>query len=133
SSPASSVGSSPRTTARRAAAGSTPSDSRIACATRSQAAAWGSAGEEPAEDEREDATVAKVLALARRVESHARAELDLVRPHRHLARLAVLDAGDRIGLATGQAERVGALAVRELQRQHAHHQQVRAVDPLVRL
>ena len=75
----------------------------------------------------------KVLALARRVEPHAGAELLVVRAHGHLARLAVLDAGDRELLAAGQAERSRRLARHELQRQDAHHQQVRAVDPLVRL
>ena len=48
----------------------------------------------------------KVLALARRVEADARAELLVVGAHRHLARLAVLDAGDRELLAAGEAERL---------------------------
>ena len=49
----------------------------------------------------------EVLALARRVETDARAELLVVGAHRHLARLAVLDAVDRERLAAGQAERLG--------------------------
>src|SRR5438128_272993 len=77
--------------------------------------------------------VAQVLALARGVEADARAELLAVGPHRHLARLAVLHAGDREHLAAAEAERLAILAGQELQRQHAHHQQVRAVDPFVRL
>ena len=41
----------------------------------------------------------------------------LVGAHRHLGRLAVLDADDREPLAAGQAERLGGLAAQELQRQ----------------
>ena len=52
--------------------------------------------------------MAKVLALARRVEPDAGAELLVVGAHRHLARLAVLDADDRELLAAGQAERLAA-------------------------
>ena len=48
--------------------------------------------QELAEDEREDATVAKVLPFTWRVEPDARAELLLVRTNGHLARLTVLDA-----------------------------------------
>ena len=77
--------------------------------------------------------MADVLALARRVEAQDRAERDAVRRDRDLARLAVLDAGDRELLAAGQAERLAALAGEVLQRQDPHHQQVRAVDPLVAL
>ena len=50
----------------------------------------------------------EVLALARRVEPDAGAELVAVRAHRHLARLAVLDAGDRELLAAGEPERLAA-------------------------
>ena len=60
-------------------------------------------------------------------------ELLLVGAHRHLAGVAVVDTGDRELLAAGEAERPGRLAVPELERQDAHHQQVRAVDALVRL
>src|SRR5205085_11007218 len=104
-------------------AGGTPSDSSAASARRSHASAYGSAEETP-QDERENATVAKVLPLARRVEADPRLELRLVRPHRHLAGLAVLDAGDGELLATGQAERRRILPVEELERQDAHHQEV---------
>ena len=48
-------------------------------------------------------------------------------------RLAALEAADREELAAGEAEALAALAVRELQREHTHHQQVRAVNALVRL
>ena len=51
----------------------------------------------------------------------------------HLARLGVVDAGDREQLAAGEPERLRVLAVGILEREHAHHQQVRAVDPLVAL
>ena len=50
-----------------------------------------------------------------------------------LLRLAVLDPGDRELLLAGQPERLGRLAVGELQRQHAHADEVRAVDALERL
>ena len=43
------------------------------------------------------------------------------------------DAADRERLVAGQAERLRRLAVEELERQHAHADQVRAVDALVRL
>jgi hypothetical protein len=55
------------------------------------------------------------------------------RTYGHLARLGVLDTGDRVELAAGQPERLAALAVPELERQDAHHQEVGAVDPLVAL
>src|SRR4051812_31909100 len=71
---------------------------------RAGLAAAGLGRQQPPEHERQDAAVAQVLALARRVQSDARAELESVRPHRHLARLAVLDTGDRECLPAGQAE-----------------------------
>src|SRR5262249_43483105 len=86
---------------------------------------------EAPQDEREDAAVADVLALARRVEPEPRRELDVVCPHGDLARLSVLDAEDRKLLAAGQTERLGVLAGRELQREDPHHQEVRPVDALV--
>ena len=75
----------------------------------------------------------QVVALARRVETHDRAELRVVRAHGDLVRLAVLEAYDREGLVPGQPERLAALAGPVLQREHAHHEQVRAMDPLVAL
>ena len=78
--------------------------------------------------------MADVLALARGVEPQDRAGTRLPSArHGDLARLAVLDAGDRELLAAAEAERLAALAGQELQRQDPHHQQVRAVDPLVAL
>src|SRR5207244_2212103 len=71
--------------------------------------------EQPAQDEREDAAVAEVLALARRVQAQAGAEDLVIGPHGHLACLRVVDALDRELLAAGQAERRGALTVHELQ------------------
>ena len=44
-----------------------------------------------------------------------------------------LEAQDRELLAAAESERLAALPGRELQRQNAHHQQVRAVDALVAL
>ena len=45
--------------------------------------------------------------------------------------LGTLEAGDEVGLLTGQAGRVGRLARLELQWEHTHANQVRAVDALV--
>ena len=56
--------------------------------------------------------MAEVLPLARRVEADARPELLVVGAHRHLARLAVLDARRSRTLAAGQPERLAALAGR---------------------
>src|SRR5688572_8625621 len=92
-----------------------------------------SGGQQLPEDVGEDPAVAEVFALARRVEPERRAELRLVRANGHLARLATLDPDDRELLAPGQPERLAALAREELERQDPHHQQVRAVDPLVAL
>ena len=90
-------------------------------------------GEQSPQDVREDPAVPEVLALARGVEADARAELLVVGAHRHLAGLAVLDAA-RSRTPHGRSGRATrALAVHELQRQHAHHQEVRAVDALVAL
>src|SRR6185437_16733947 len=52
------------------------------------------AGEQAPQHEREDAAVTQVLALLRRVEADSRAELLLVRAHRDLARVPVVDADD---------------------------------------
>ena len=84
-----------------------------------------------AQHERQDAAVLVVLDLLRRVDAHARRELLVVRRcTRDLLGLAALDAGDRELLLAGQPERLGVLAVGELQRQHAHADQVGAVDAL---
>src|SRR6266508_6551282 len=72
--------------------------------------------EQAAQHVREDAAVPQVLALLRRVEAQARAELLVVGPYRDLGRLGVLDAEDREALAAGEAERLAALPLGELQR-----------------
>ena len=46
------------------------------------------------------------------------------------ARLDVRQAMDRVHLPAREAERCGALAGRELEGQHAHPDEVRAMDPL---
>src|SRR5207244_4548730 len=66
-------------------------------------------------------------------EPHDSAELLVVGAHRHLARLGVLDPRDRELLAPGEAEGLAALTIPVLERQDPHHQEVRAVDPLVAL
>src|SRR6478736_7254507 len=86
----------------------------------------------------QDPAVPHVLPLARGVDADARPEA-----HRRavvalgddvgLAGLAVLEAGDRESLAAGEAEGGGVLARRVLERDDAHADEVRAVDPLVAL
>src|SRR5579872_774076 len=70
-------------------------------------------GEQAAQDVPEDAAVLEVLALARRVEADAGAELFVVGAHRHLVGVPVVDARDRELLAAGEAERLGVLAGHE--------------------
>jgi hypothetical protein len=48
-------------------------------------------------------------------------------------RLGVLDADDVELLAAREPQRLDVLAVRELEREDAHHQEIRAVDALERL
>src|SRR5581483_771733 len=87
----------------------------------------------------ENAAVAQVLALARRIGPQARREAHCGAPavgsgrHRHLARLPILDALDGERLAPGQPQRGRGLALAELEGQDPHPDQVRAVDPLVGL
>src|SRR5579859_1138609 len=107
--------------------------SRIAARSSSVACATRSAGEEAAKDELEDPAMAQIFPFARGVEADAHAELAVVGAYRHFARLAVVDACDEELLATRQPERLAVLAVEELEREDAHHQEVRAVDPLIRL
>src|SRR3954462_5698894 len=101
-----------------------------------------SAREEGAEHVLQDAAVAVVVGLARGVDPDDRVDLLLRAVGRrgidvHRARdLAVVergDAGDVERLLADQAERLGVLALRVLQREHAHPDQVRAVDALERL
>src|SRR5262249_36738696 len=89
--------------------------------------------QESPQDGLEDAAVAEVRALARRVEADARAELLFVRAHGDLVGIAALEPCDREHLAAGQPERLAVLARHELERRDPHHQEVRAVDPLVRV
>src|SRR4029079_9208048 len=94
--PAAAAGTARRTApAGSGARARCPRRSRRAPRARPPAPAGPSAsGKQLAQHEREDPAVPDVLALARRVEPDARAELLVVRAHRHLARLAVLDTGD---------------------------------------
>src|SRR6266566_1650606 len=89
--------------------------------------------EETPQDIAEDPAVAEVLALARRVEPDAGAEPGSVGPHRDLVSVAVLYSLDGKLLAPSETEGRGRFAVEELQRQDPRHQEVRAVNPLVRL
>src|SRR5947209_8625249 len=90
--------------------------------------------EKGAQDVLQDAAVAVVLRLAWRVDAHRRREGLVAGLDLDLAGDAVsTEAGDLERLLTGQPERLAALAVGELQRQHAHPDQVRPVNPLVGL
>src|SRR5689334_11311353 len=81
----------------------------------------------------EDPAVAEVQRLLGRVDPHPAGELLVARLDGDLARraLAVVDRlgdpGDGELLLAGQPERLGVLALGELQRQHAHADEVRAV------
>src|SRR5262249_40067246 len=92
-----------------------------------------SLAEQAPEHELEDPAVAEVLALARRVEPKARAELLAVGAHGHLVGFPALEAEDPELLAAGQPQRLRGLARHELERRDPHHQEVRAVDPFVRV
>src|SRR5699024_1877640 len=93
----------------------------------------------------QDPAVAVVVRLAGSVDTHDTVELGdgavVVGggdPHRLRDRIrrGVVesgDAGDVVGLGTVESQRAGALLVGELQRQHAHPDQVGAVDPFERL
>src|SRR5690606_37328442 len=86
----------------------------------------------------QDAAVAVVVGLTRGVDAYDRVELhagvggDLHRAGGG-AVVQLGHAGDGEGLLAGQAEGVGRVALRELQRQDAHADEVRAVDALVGL
>src|SRR5215210_3619323 len=75
-----------------------------------------------------DPAVAEVAGLARGVDAYDGVELGVVGLHLHrLRRLPVVelgDTGDRERLLAGEPERLGALALGELQREHAHPDQV---------
>src|SRR4028119_2084130 len=67
----------------------------------------------------QDAAVAVVEPLVRRVDPHGRLELVVARLDRD-GLGALLEIGDAVLLTAVEPERVGRLAVRELQRQDAH-------------
>src|SRR5215208_210594 len=81
-----------------------------------------------------DPTVAEVTGLARSVDAYNGVELGVVGLHLHRPRgLPVVelgDAGARERLLAGEPERLGALTLGELQRQHAHPDEVGPVEPL---
>src|SRR5690242_10757830 len=98
---------------------------------------FGSALPETPQDVLHDPAVAVVARLARGVDAYDGVEL-LV-PRRHLDRprggpvVQLGYAAVRERLVAGEAERLGVLALGVLRRQHAHADEVRAVDPLVGL
>src|SRR5580698_9224998 len=84
-----------------------------------------------------DAAMPEVLGLARSIDAHDRAELLVASPDgdlaRHVTGIDRLDPGDVEYLVSGQVQRGSAVPRAELQRQHAHSDQVGPVDPLERL
>src|SRR5262249_22474152 len=83
----------------------------------------------------QDAAVLEVLALFRRIDAHPHFELDRRARRRRCDdgddfRRAAVQPDDLEGLLAGEPERLRVLAFLELQRQHAHADQVRAVDAL---
>src|SRR4029079_14129540 len=77
--------------------------------------------------------VADVLALARGVEPQSRLELLVICAAPRVARLAAGAPGHAEHAARAEPERLAALAGQVLEREDPHHQEVRAVDPLVAL
>src|SRR5436190_21452404 len=91
-----------------------------------------------AEYERQDAAVAIVIELDRRIDPAERLKAPLgavcrdgVDGKQLSRRKAVGDASDLVGFFAAQAERLTTVADSELQRQHAHADQIRPVDALV--
>src|ERR1700751_5971604 len=84
-----------------------------------------------------DAAVAVVVGFAGGVDPDRRGEALAVGSHHDFVRnTPVVELGDALdaeGLLAGEAEGLGALARLELQREHAHADQVGAVDALERL
>src|SRR5207342_1531106 len=74
--------SKPPSTRRRSGTGSIPQV--VSCSGIARGYRRALVREQLAQDVREDAAVAEVVALARRVEPHRRPELLVVRPHRDL-------------------------------------------------
>src|SRR5579863_9227244 len=90
---------------------------------------------ELAQHERQDAAVAEIFALLGRVDTHAHFEADRAAAGRRgdddgAAGVDAVEAGDLVALAASQAERLAVATVDELQRQHAHADQVGAMDTL---
>src|SRR5690348_6179281 len=96
-----------------------------------------SALEQVPQDVLHDAAVAVVVRLTGGVDADHRVEGDVARGDLDGLRGAALvelgDATDGEGLLAGQAERLGSLALGELERDDAHADQVRPVDALVGL
>ena len=97
----------------------------------------GSGRQQLAQHEGQDAAVLVVVHLDRRVDAqqHGHVLLGTVlagdRQRHVLHRLdAVFQAGDVVGFLAGDAQRLHAVVALELQRQHAHADQVAAVDAL---
>src|SRR5829696_9065745 len=88
------------------------------------------AGHELAQHELQDPAVLVVLALLGRVDAHLGGELDVAGLDLDLVGVAAVEAGDRDLLLAREPERRRRLALGELQRQHAHADQVGAVDAL---
>src|SRR4051794_20453082 len=111
---------------------SSPSDGLMLKAT-----SMVSALQQATEDVLHDPAVPVVVRLTGRVDSDDRVELRVPGLHLHSSgRLAGIQGGhpsDRERLLTGQPEGLGVLSLGVLQREHAHADQVRAVDPLVGL
>ena len=93
-----------------ARSGTTCATSATASAGRSSSAGSGReqysplGSQQASQHVREDPAVPEILALARRVEAHDRAELLVVRTHGDLVCLTVLDSDDRELLAPRQAQ-----------------------------
>src|SRR3954447_19513278 len=129
---------------RRQAAAGAPSYPEGPCAARRSRSRSGSAMKaetlrrlaELSQYEVQDPAVPEVQRLLGRVDPDAAGELVVSRLDRHLARRLLArverlgDPGDRELLVALEAQGLRALAVGELQRKHAHPDQVRSVDAL---
>src|SRR3954447_19362231 len=122
---------------RRSGRGSAPASRPRAASIRASgrpgahaaraAAPWSALPEQLPQHELQDSTVAVVKPLIRCVNAHTGLELGVVGLDLQRAR-AVLELFEIEGLLAGQAERLRGLPIRELQRQDAHADEVRAVD-----
>src|ERR671914_606181 len=88
---------------------------------------------QPAQNEVEDPSVTVVAPLVRRVDPHPRLELHPVRRAHLQSSRPLLERREVERLLGGQPERLHRLALRELQWQHAHPDQIGPVDSLVGL